>query len=197
MIFTKTGFAELVGFSSRQVGKWLDEGMPVSESDTAGKRGIRRQIDSATAIPWLLQRAGENHNHGELQKARTGLIQSQAEKERMKVRQLAGELLEREDVEIVISEISVVFIRGLEDLPGRLVGALSDQAAATEVHAITQRETRALREQLSKRFDAVAARWHGAAAGSPARARKKSARKSANAEPKSRRKKNGSRAKRA
>ncbi len=183
MVVTKTGFSDLTGFSIRQVGKWLDEGMPAE--DGGGRRGVKRKIDSSRAIRWLLQRAGGNLQHGELQEARRDLLQHQAEKERIRVLQMAGELLDREDVEIVMREASAIFIRGLEDLPGRLVGVLSDSSSPAEIHDATHREIRALREKLSKRFEELASRRHDAATCSPARTRKKSA----NSRPKSRKKK--------
>ena len=153
MIASRAQFAEIIGVTGRQVGKWLQEGMPALDP---GGKGRVRQIDTAKAIAWLLKRASGNTQLGPLADARAALTRAKAELATIQAGLAKGAVLKTEDVQIVMNKAAVTYVRAIEALPGRLAGALPGKDAA-QIKQHVAGEVHAIRVSISEKFRSLAA----------------------------------------
>lgn len=102
MICTRNEFASIVGMSSGWVSKALDEGMPAKRS---GRKGERVEIDTASAVPWLLDRASKDDGR-RADSQRERLNRAQAERVELENAVRRGQLCEKADtLEVVLSAV--------------------------------------------------------------------------------------------
>jgi len=156
MVTNKTEFAKLIGYSSRQVSAWVDQGMPVEKG---GGKGIPLEIDSAKAVRWLLGKRGSGASRQTaLSEERKRLTSAQAEKVEIENAVRNGELLEISDVEILILETTALLVGQLSSLGSRLAGELAGLSNPKTVLKRINAETDRLRRDIAKKFREGAAR---------------------------------------
>jgi phage terminase Nu1 subunit (DNA packaging protein) len=150
VIVSRGEFARWTGFSARQVGKWIADGMPVQRS---ARKGIAAKIDTRKAIPWLLARADEKAgSRSTLTQERQRLIAAQAVKAEIEAQQLRGALVPRQDVNIAFSECMAIIAQGLDALPGRVASQVANMANPGEIRYLLLSETRRTRQQGADRL---------------------------------------------
>lgn len=152
MIVSQSEFAELVGYSPRQVLNWVKAGMP---SESSGRQGRKAKIDTAKAIRWLLSRKAEKQETA-LSKDRQRLLRAQARRVELETREREGELIELETVKEVMREAIVIVAAGMDSLPGRLASQLATMMEPAEIRALLLKELRNVRRQGADRMEALA-----------------------------------------
>src|SRR5438045_472363 len=109
MSMSQAQFAQFSGFSTTSIAEYCSEGMP---HEAVGKgKGRRIMIDSALAVPWMIERARRQVESldGETRRLRA----AQADKAEMEAAQMRRELLPAEDVQIAVQELVVICISGV------------------------------------------------------------------------------------
>ncbi|MGB5409334.1 MAG: hypothetical protein WBN43_21440 [Thiogranum sp.] len=108
MVLSKAKFAGFCGYSSRQVSKWIDEGLPVQ---VAGRKGVALEIDTAQAIRWLLGKRGDGGGgrQTELAQERKRLVAAQADNAEFEREVKRGNYLRTDEVEAIVCEGAAVF----------------------------------------------------------------------------------------
>jgi phage terminase Nu1 subunit (DNA packaging protein) len=140
-IVNRKEFAEVVGYSPRQVSDWMDQGMPCTRS---GRKGEEVQIETAAAIQWLMKR-----DDSELASAR--LRRAQAERAERENLEAAGALIPVDEHTDFVCELSNQFVRSLAGLPGRLAGELAAITDPALMRARLQDEIGTIRNTLATR----------------------------------------------
>ncbi|HHH44178.1 MAG TPA: hypothetical protein ENK49_08570 [Gammaproteobacteria bacterium] len=152
MIVSQTEFAELVGYSPRQVLNWIKAGMPCESS---GRQGRKAKIDTAKAIRWLLSRKAEKQETG-LSKDRQRLLKAQARRIELETAEREGALIEFEVVQQIMRESMQIVAAGMDSLPGRLASQLATMTEPGEIRALLLRELRNVRRQGADQMEALA-----------------------------------------
>lgn len=118
-------FAEITGYSERQISTFMDEGMPAVRPK---KKGAAVRIPCAAAIQWLLTRANDkSKKQGESQRER--LYREQADEKALANERERGKLIYRDQVRDALMTIARSLGSALDGLPGRLANELSHQDA--------------------------------------------------------------------
>ena len=118
-------FASIVGYSPRQVSDWMDQGMPCNRS---GKKGEGVEIDTASAIQWLMKRDENQIQSTRLRKAQA----DRAERENLLER---GKLISIELHGEMLQAVTHEFVQMVTGMPGRVaaeIAAISDAAEARQ-----------------------------------------------------------------
>lgn len=152
-ILIKKEFAQLVDRSERQITKWLNDGMPAKRSGTKGRPV---EINVAAAIWWLVEHKGKRAEPISFETAR--LKRAQAERMERENAKEAKHLIPYEDVQLMLSELSVVEMSMLNSLASRLAAVKASGDAAAARKAI-QDEVRAVRETASTELQRLATLW--------------------------------------
>lgn len=132
-IVNRSEFAELVGFSARQVHEWIKDGMPAE----AGRRGKECRIDTAAAIRWLIER-GSQKRSGDSGETAEGerLKREQADKIALQNAATRGETVLRVHLRLVLLESNALLAGQLDGVAGRMANEL---AAINEPAKIRQK----------------------------------------------------------
>ena len=143
MIVSKVKFAEIIGYSPRQITKWLQDGMP---AEGTGKRGSPLRIDTAAAVRWLLARAEKKAGAAQtLTAERQRLIAAQAARAEIETQQLRGELCKRADVMLAFTEAMQLVASQLDALGGRVVHQVAGMNQPGPIRELLFNECRRIR----------------------------------------------------
>lgn len=138
--------------SSGWVSKALDEGMPAKRS---GRKGDRVEIDTAAAMPWLLDRASKDAApRADSQRER--LAREQADKVALENAVKRRELVPSDQVEAVALELIARIGSALDGVPGRLANELAGTADPSEIRARIAEELRTARITFARGIESMA-----------------------------------------
>ena len=115
----KKEFADLIGYSPRQLGEWLDRGLPCERS---GKKGQEVEIDSVAAIRWMMENVSVGRKASE---DRDRLARAQADRAEFENRVRRGEFISVELFGETIIALSGEVIGQMSGLPGRVAGKIA------------------------------------------------------------------------
>jgi phage terminase Nu1 subunit (DNA packaging protein) len=151
MIVNRSQFATLIGCSGPHVANLIREGMPASG---AGKRGVAIEIDTAQAIPWLLERA-QRRAEVEETGPRNDLIREQADRLAMQNAQTRSELVPIEQVEAVgaelIRQLDVAVMPMLD-----VADAVAASSDASEIRALLATAVRDAQRRFANAIEVMA-----------------------------------------
>jgi len=163
-IVSRKMFAKMVGKSERWVGKWIDEGMPISGG---GGKGRPLEIDTEDAIDWLVRREvsrqvgyeeddidedGVGSASAEdrlLKKARREKLQIEIDKERRR-------LVPLDAVGRVLHSVGAVYATQLDSLSSRCASDLAVTDDPAKVRERLHLETRRIRGSTAERLESAA-----------------------------------------
>lgn len=160
MIVTRNAFAKLSGMSEGWVTKALDQGMP---SDRSGRARKSVSIETATAIPWLLERAASQVKREEGSE-RERLAREMADGKALDNAARRGELVNVAHVRAVMLAAVSQLGAELEGVPGRMANELAAISEPAEIRARLLGQLRGVRSSYADRLgklgepDAVAER---------------------------------------
>lgn len=112
MLVNKAELAEIVGKSERTLTTWQKNGMPIAHD---GARGEQNKYETSEVIEWMIEREinariqghGDNENDFyDYEIERSRLTHHQANKTALEEQKLAGELIDREFHESIISDMA-------------------------------------------------------------------------------------------
>jgi len=157
MVLSKAKFAGFCGYSSRQVSKWIDAGLPVQ---AAGRKGVALEIDTAQAIRWLLGKRGDGSASRQtaLSEERRRLVAAQAEKTETENRLRKDELFEADEVQQIVVEGTATFTGQKRAMGSRLAGQLAGMSDPKAILKLLNAENDKILLELSKKLSALAAR---------------------------------------
>lgn len=155
MVLSKAKFAGFCGYSSRQVSKWIDEGLPVQ---AAGRKGVALEIDTAQAIRWLLGKRGDGGGgrQTELAQERKRLVAAQADNAEFEREVKRGNYLRTDEVESIVCEGVAVFTGQKRSMGSRLAGTLAGMNDPKAILKLLNTENDAILSELSKKLRALA-----------------------------------------
>jgi phage terminase Nu1 subunit (DNA packaging protein) len=153
MKVNRAEFAELVGCSPPHVAALIREGMPATGG---GKRGAPVAIETAEALPWMLDRArrrAEDEHSG----PRAALQREQADKAEMQNEARRAELVPTVAVRSMATALVDAFDRAVADAPIRAAERIAATSDPAEVRAILQELVRDVRNDFADRIGTMAA----------------------------------------
>lgn len=118
-------FAEITGYSERQVSTFMDEGMPATRPK---KKGAAVSIETTAAIKWLIARA-EQRDKSKSESQRERLYREQADEKALANAKERGQLILREQVSAALMTIAQAAASALDGLAGRLANELAHHDA--------------------------------------------------------------------
>ena len=156
---SKKDLADLLGKSERWVSKLIEEGLP---TQGGGGRGVAVQINSQSAIEWLILREvrreigdeGDDEEGLSSASAEDRLLKrARREKLQLEIDQVRGRVHPNETfVDLVIS-IAAIFATQLDALPSRCAADLAIIDDPALVRARLFEETRAVRAATADRLE--------------------------------------------
>lgn len=151
MIVSKAQFAEITGYSSRQVGKWVADGMPC---EGKGRKGSALRIDTARGIAWLLAQADAKTGapQTELTAARHSVEIERARKLKLENDCKMGLLVPAADVSIALNEAMRIIASNEDGIPGRLAQKLSSMTEPATIRQLLLTELRRGRQTAADRL---------------------------------------------
>lgn len=112
MIVNKAVLSDIIGKSERTLSTWQKNGMPIKFD---GTRGEQNQYETADVINWIVDReiatrvqqhGGDNENFYDYELERGRLTHHQANKTALEEQRLAGELIDQDFHEEIISDMA-------------------------------------------------------------------------------------------
>lgn len=140
--------ARILNLSERQVTRLANDG--VLPQSSKGKYNL------ATTVQAYVHYVSRGKVHTQVVDARTRLTEAQARNAEIEADRRAGQLLDREDVQVVVSAAMVVIATGMDSLGGRLAAELAgiDDPAAIRHRLLA--ETRRIRAQAAEQLRCLA-----------------------------------------
>lgn len=160
--------AHLVGVSQSTVSAWLREGMPCCHP---GGRGRACVIDASAALAWLDKRGikpnvgrvkaaglevGDGDDSDTYKTARAKREKIEALRAELRLKQEAGELVFKADVQQVLVSAFTEVRAGLEELPANLASEIAMTSDVGHARALLTGEIERLLEHLSRRLAGLA-----------------------------------------
>ena len=139
----KQRLAELWNKDPRQIGRFIDEGMP---QERGGRGGREVMFDVAEATEWRIRREVEK-KHGELEAHKQRSAKLSADKLEIEVKRLKGEIIFVDEMEDHLYPIFHNFKSKMLALPATLAHVV---ASKKEVHEIEVTLTQAIHEALEE-----------------------------------------------
>jgi len=155
-IVNKAEFAELVGYSPRQVSTWMESGMPCTG---AGRKGVPVEINTADAIRWLIERGSMDRAEGS-QRDRLALAQAQRVEFENEVRR--GELIPIELHGELLRKVAGEVAGQMSGFPGRVAGKIASIKDPALVRAKLIDECNEVRDAVAGVLGDIAESFAGA-----------------------------------
>ena len=160
MKFNKDQFGQLIGKSSRWIGKLIsDEGLPI---ESGGGKGKALVIDSEAAIQWLIDDAvakaignsddETNFKEGTLAYENYHTAKAKRIQEQVKAAKDKKASIELEELKPVIFEIANIFGQQCDALGGRLSSQLASENDPAIIKSKLLEESRRIRAQTAERI---------------------------------------------
>jgi phage terminase Nu1 subunit (DNA packaging protein) len=166
----KTEFARIVGYSPRQISKWINQGLPV---EGAGRKGSPLRISTPKAIAWLIDRevkrqAGlspdEKRKTKEAEDLRFRAARADHAELDLAIRR--GQVTPSDDTADVLNEVAVIYSSQLDGLGGRLASELAANTSPEGIYQILFTEGRRIRSATAERLREFARGLSGRVSGS-------------------------------
>ncbi|GAH43028.1 MULTISPECIES: hypothetical protein [unclassified Rudaea] len=155
-IVNRREFAELVGYSPRQVADYLDRGMPCERS---GKKGEAVEIDTAKAIRWMI----ENVRFGRpVSDDRERLAAAQADKAEFENAVRRGEFVSISMHGELLRRLAGEVAGQMAGFPGRVAPTVANMKDPALVRAKLIDECNDVRDAVAGVLGIIAAQFDGA-----------------------------------
>jgi len=129
MILNKKDFADLIGYNVASISNFMRDGMP---HETEGRQGGRVRIDTAKAIPWLIEdQIKKKVKDVENLKSAPNKTRDKLTEEQLRKLQIEND--EKESKLVPIDEVSVIFNEAIVTVASLLDGAAGKMAAGDSV----------------------------------------------------------------
>lgn len=127
MKLTKQQLADALSVTTRTVATWRKEGMPIVEGE---KRGNAQLFDMAEVVEWLRDQARQEGR--KVKSKGPDAVDWTAEKRKIEVQQLRGELISVDDIRLTWNEKIAAVRKMVLSIPNRCAGLM---VSVTEMEA--------------------------------------------------------------
>ena len=149
LVCTTAQLMKIFGVQRRTLTHYFQDGMPKH------KHG---HYYLPAVVQWLTHRIKQRTGGGALDRARQELYEAQTARHNLEMAEKRGELVEFDECQGALNEVTQLIIATMDALGPRLGGVLADMDNPAEIEDVIEREIRACREEAAKRISKYRAR---------------------------------------